>query len=695
MACGHDPPIPERLLNSHGPAMINFEEHFYDDDPSKGHPDVRTRLKDVAYFFLGNGGIQAAVQICYSGEGTPVGLLIMNPEILSKKRDSLTMDPESGLGNTMIQIISGESLQVPSSGSLEAFWIASQKVPCILVKWRGARFAVDEFFSCPKLKTPVLVREVRVTNLWDAGASCRVKTGYRKVIAEEEIFLEAGMEKRLFFLYTLKKNGQDLQLECRSQGEVEPEVIRHWESAAEVSFDVPLLNRYFHAARSQLPAAVSRTGQMDGSIWQYNREWVRDQAMVAVGLILSGQHSLAKVILHRLIAEFVNEEGDTVDSSEKRKPEEVELDQNGVLLYALKQYVLWTGDRQIVSDNWDKIKVIAGFPLRKVFYHSPSGLLANTREYWERHKAFGIRKGMEMAHQLFVSLGLSDAAALAQWIGREKESTFWEIEAKRIKQACLSDERYGLVEDGQLIKRRSIDGTVQNTIEASAGAQLPEGVPLSTSGVHLMNPDTSTALPIALGFVSADSAIAKKTMATIETLWNQAWEGGGYGRYHISSEPDSPGPWPFPSLFVARAYAEMREGEKVWKILNWLNTLPGALSGSWFENYGERLAPPFPQVGITPWTWAEMIILLVHHLVGIRPAADFLRIQPKLLPGVNKIQASLPIRNSRLLLDIHRNPACGALSVRSNCEMLRTSEMDADIAYSEDDINVIMEIPDF
>ena len=695
MACGDDPPVPERPLNTHEPAMINFKEHFYDDDPSKGHPDVRTRLKDVAYFFLGNGWIQAAVQVCPSGEGTPVGLLIMHPEILAKKRESLTMDPESGLGNTMIQIIFDESIQIPPPGSLEAFWIVSQKLPCVHVHWKGSRFSVDEFFSCPKLKKPLLVREVRVTNLWDAGASCRVKTGYRKVIAEEEIFLEAGMEKRLFFHYTLGKNGQDLELECRSQGEVEPEVIRRWESTAEISFDVPLLSRYFHAARSQLPAAISKSGRVDGSIWQYNREWVRDQAMMAMGLVLSGQHSLAKVILHRLIAEFVTGEGDTVDSSERRQPEEVELDQNGVLLYALKQYVLWTGDRKIVSDNWDRIRVIANFPLQKVFCHAPSGLLANTREYWERHRAFGIRKGMEMAHQLFVSLGLSDAAALAQWIGRKKEGTFWETEAKRIKQACLSDERYGLMEDGRLIKRRSIDGTVQDTIEASAGAQLPKGVPLSASGVHLLNPDTSSALPIAMGFVPADSAIAKNTMADLETLWNQAWEGGGYGRYHISSEPDSPGPWPFPSLFMARAYAEMGEGEKVWKILNWLNTLPDALSGSWFENYGERLAPPFPQVGITPWTWAEMIILLVYHIVGIRPAADFLRIQPKLLPGVNKIQASLPIRNSRLLLEIHRNPACEALSVRSNCLLLQRSETDADIAYSEDDINVIMEIPDF
>jgi hypothetical protein len=673
--------------------MIDFQEHFYDDDPSRGHPDVKTRLKDVAYFFLGNGWIQAAVQICPSGEGTPVGLLIMDPEILAKKRESLTMDPESGLGNTMIQIIAGKTIQFPTSSALEARWIADQKVPCVHVKWKGTQFSVDEFFYCPKQSEPVLVRQVRVKNLWDEAVSCRIKTGFCDCFAEEEIFLEAGEEKRLFFRYTLGRNAQKLHLECGSEGEVDAETFRLWEKTAEVLFKVPLLDRYFHAARSQLPAAFSKSGRVDGSIWQYNREWIRDQAIMAVGLALSGHQPLAKKILQRLMTEFVTEDGDTIDSSEKRLLEEVELDQNGLLLFALKQYVLWTGDLKFVKDNWDKIRKTANFPLQKAFCHPQSGLLANTREFWERHRAFGIQKGMELAHQLFVSVGLSDAAALARWIGQEKEGVFWESEANRIKRVCLTDERYGLVEAGQFIKRRSLDGTVQDSIQASEDARLPEGVPLSKKGAHHLNPDTSTALPVALGFVPANSVVARKTLASLEALWNQTWDSGGYGRYHVSSEPDSPGPWPFPSLFVARAYAEMQEGEKVWDVLNWLNTLSGALSGAWFEFYGERLAPPFPQVGVTPWTWAELIILLVHHIIGIHPDWNVLRIRPKLLPGIDKIQAIFPIRHSRLFLEIHRNSRHDILHVRSNCKVLEKSDKGVGLAYSDGEMNVSISIP--
>lgn len=268
--------------------MIDVKEHFYDDDPSQGHPDVRTMLKDASYFFIGNGHIQAALQIAPSGEGTPLGLLIMNPERLGKKREALTCDPEYGLENTMIRIISEKSVQTAETGNVEA------------------------------------------------------------------------------------------------------------------------------------------------------------------------------------------DDGDTIDSSEKRDPDDVELDQNGVLLFALKNYVLWTGAQEIIIKHWDKIVATADFPLSDVFCHQPSGLLANRREYWERHQVHGIVKGMELGHQLFVAIGLSAASTLARLVSRESEALRWEEEAERIKQAMLNDERYRLIDNRGFIKRRSMDGLVQEIVKPLPEAQLPE-----------------------------------------------------------------------------------------------------------------------------------------------------------------------------------------------------------------------------
>ena len=96
--------------------MINPAEHVYDDDPNRGHPDVRTRLKDVSYFFLGNGLIQAAVQWAPGGEGTPLGLLLMDPDRLRKKREALTMDADSGLERTMVGVEVGGAWHEPTAG---------------------------------------------------------------------------------------------------------------------------------------------------------------------------------------------------------------------------------------------------------------------------------------------------------------------------------------------------------------------------------------------------------------------------------------------------------------------------------------------------------------------------------------------------------------------------------------------------
>lgn len=207
-------------------------------------------------------------------------------------------------------------------------------------------------------------------------------------------------------------------------------------------------------------------------------------------------------------------------------------------------------------------------------------------------------------------------------------------------------------------------------------------------GDHFLNPDTSTALPIALGFIPPDSPLCRTTLASLEILWNQAWKGGGYGRYHASSEPDSAGAWPFPSLFVARAGVETGDFQNVWRILNWLNTVPGAKAGSWFEFYGKRLAPPFPQVGIVPWNWAELVILFIHHILGVQPQEDSLRIRPRVLPGLKHIYASFPIRGRTLELDFRKAAKGKSASFLTNSKIVKSSPGGVYIAYGDQDLRV-------
>jgi len=324
------------------------------------------------------------------------------------------------------------------------------------------------------------------------------------------------------------------------------------------------------------------------------------------------------------------------------------------LILAVKTYVDWTGDVQFVREHWKKITALAEFPLRPEFRHSESGLLHNCREYWERHAIFGIEDGMELCYQLYVSMGLFAAAHMARLIGEERQAEGWDIEAGRLKHAMLEDKRFGLVESGCFTKRRRIDGTVQEQVQVHADAGLPDWMPVTGPGPHYLNPDTCVVLPIALEFIDPTSELAARTLADVDRIWNQNWEGGGYSRYNITSEPDSPGPWPFASVFVARASLEAGQFDRTWNVLNWLSSTTGSKSGSWFEFIGPCKQPPAPQAGIIIWAWAEIVCFFVHHLLGVRPADNSLLLRPRLLPGMNDAAATFRIGEHRLRLSVRR-----------------------------------------
>jgi len=659
--------------------MIDVKEHVYEDDPNAGPPDVRTMLGNVDYFFLGNGLIQAAVQAAPGGEATPVGLLIMDPERLRKKREVLTMDGRTGLGPTMLRVVADSGTFSPRPGEFQASWAAERPIPTVRIRWRNPATAVEEFFYCPDRNEPVLVREVRVTNRRRRWARFKVATGGPGIALEKAVRLGGRGERTLFIRYRLDTAAERVAIEWANGPGVKPGAIAHARSLSRLEFGDAMLDHFFRASRCQLPAVVSRSGRLDGGVWQYNREWLRDQSVVALALTMLGERALARTIFDRLFDRFVTAEGDPVDSSEKRDPDEVELDQNGFLLYTFKDHVLWTGELDLARRHWTKIAAAAEFPLKEIFRHRPSGLLANRREFWERHRAHGIEPGLELAHQVYVSYGLGAAAVLARLLGRADEALRWDREAARLKAAALEDPRFRMSDARGFIKRRSAAGPVQETITAGPDSGLPPEAPLAGPGRHFLNPDTCAALPIAIGFVPPHSPVCRSTLASLEMLWNQTWKGGGYGRYHASSEPDSPGSWPFPSLFVARAAVEMGRFDKAWRVLNWLGAVPGAGAGTWFEFYGKRLAPPFPQVGIVPWNWAEMVILFVRHILGLQPEEGGLRVRPKLLPKLDRVSASFPFRRGRLEVNVVRTETRPGF--RSDGTILSAASGEALLAY--------------
>lgn len=668
---------------------MEIEEHFYADDPAIGHADVRTRLAGIDYFFLGNGYVQAAVQVCRSGEGTPVGLLVMHPERFGPKRAALTCDPQSGLEGTIVGIRVGDSLLTPDPAEVDAAWDEIEGIPAVRITWRAGPVAVAEWFFCPEGDEARIARRIVI----GAQDLAEGRLGLNTVLAEPQdrpLASSADGTASATLVYEVKRRGNTPWVEAHWERETEPrvEVAGYWRALGHVRTFDHELDHLFRAARCQLPSAVDHGGRMDGSIWQYNLEWVRDQAHVAEALVRLGDHSRARAMLARLLDAFVSPDGDTVDSGRRRPASDVELDQNGELLTALRTYVDWTGDLELVASRWSKVQALATFPLHERFRDMDSGLLHNRREYWERHAAHGIDDGFELMHQFFAALGLKSAAYLANALGHSEDRGDWTTAAADLRHAVLEDRRYQLIEDGHFIKRRGLNGTWQRTIQMASDFGLPKETPLLREGPHFLDPDTSSILPVAHAFIDPKSELAKNTLSHVEELWNQRWEGGGYGRYHASSEPDSPGAWPFASVFVARACVEAGNDANVWRVLRWLAESPGGVAGTWFENDGPRIAPPYPQVGIPPWTWAELITLYIHHLLGARPDLDGMTIRPHMLAGLDRMEASLRVRECRLDLSVRRAHSAAERGGRAGSEWLHWREDGVRIPLPATDLEI-------
>jgi hypothetical protein len=676
-------------------AAMEASEHYYSDDPAVGHPDVRTTLDGVDYFFLGNGHITAAIQVCASGQGTPLGLLLMSPEVFGPKRKAFSLDPRAGLTATMVQLLVGGEILVALPSQLSASWQEQDHFPVVRVVWGSANFEIFEHFYCPDCSSSRLIRTISVKNNSTQAQTLSVQTGVLADQIKRDFALAGGGEQTCFLEYRLAPEGAApaaVQLCWLEHAAFTADATNYWREVATLRCDSPALNHLYLTARNQLPATIAASGRADASYWQYNLEWARDQAMLATGLIYSGQFERARTMLKRILQELVTAEGDTVDSSRKRPPEEVELDQNGVLLHTLRTYADWTGDLKLLSEHWPRIRAIANFPLKPVFRHPEVFLLHNQREFWERHGLFGIEDGMELMYQFYPSLGLNDAAYLARLFGHEQEARAWQASSEAIKHAMLSDAKYALVHEGHFIKRRKVNGEIQTETLLREPEAFPPSIPLRQTGPHYLNPDSSAALPIALEFIDPRGELAHNTLANLEQLWNQRWDIGGYGRYHVTSEPDSPGPWPFASLFIARAYCEAGDDEKVWRILNWLMTVPGSKAGTWFEFYGPRPIPPCPQIGIVPWAWSEIIALFVHHLLGIRPEWQRLRLRPRLLRGMNRTEAALRLRNIRLEMRIERVEASQQAGLWIDGRFLPLSQAGVTLPWPEEDVLVEVKV---
>jgi hypothetical protein len=660
------------------------------------HRDYISYREGLEYYVLGNGRIQCVLQTAATAEaGTHCGLFVMSPEHFSRKASTYLYHPERGAENTRFFVTVNGRGYVPEFATSRVTWDFPDGVPTLRIEWPAGDVIVVEQLTAP-MGMPAIVRSVFLRNtgaapvtvtarallypnlmLFDEYAvdrekRCLTTRGFRVLhLASAEA--TSAADRQLSFDFgsippggdrscTLVLSSDDFWTGTApgSVSALRAKSGEFWRGTARIDTGDAGLEKLFNVSKAGIRAAVAWNGKMDGGIWQYNLEWVRDQSMVAVAAAMCGMSDpasddAAPRLLERMLERSVDTQGGTVDSSRTRTPDMMELDQNGALLHALWTHWVWTGDDSLIKKNLSKITRVGEYLQKADFVDADSGLLKNSREYWERDARYGVREGFENSYQLWSIVGFEALADMTADIGGSASaSQRWRDAARKLRGAFLTHPRQALVERGVLIKRRLPDGSVQRLFEPPNRASLPQGMPLATERESFCDPDTSCVLPIIHGIVDARGAVAKATLDAMETLWNQRWDGGGYGRYHVSSEPDSPGPWPFPSMFVARANLEAGNHDRVWRTLRWLMETQGGAGGAWWEFYGERPTPPLPPVGLVVWTWAEIVMFFIHHLVGARPQPSELILAPHLLDGLDTVRAELTLRGSRREIILRR-----------------------------------------
>jgi hypothetical protein len=313
-------------------------------------------------------------------------------------------------------------------------------------------------------------------------------------------------------------------------------------------------------------------------------------------------------------------------------------------LHLLKSYRDWTGDDSLIRQHRELLLALVERPLLPQF-RDDTGMVHNRREFWERT----FDDAYELAYQMYVILGLRDAAALAPALAAEDRIARWRSEADRIQRAMLKHPTHALVHDGHLLKRRNVTGEVADLLATYKG--FVADTPGSSESHHRLLPDATQALPIAFRLVEPQSSLARRTLDELEALWNTRWTDGGYDRYHTSSQPDQPGPWPFATCFILRAQHEARLFDRSRRSLDWLNTCQGGRAGLWFEEL-PSIRSLSKSCGLVCWTSGELALFVVRHYLGVSFDGEALVLRPALYPHSPPVKADLRFRHNRLKLDI-------------------------------------------
>ncbi len=643
------------------------------------------------YFVLRSGRAKMIVQADRADLGPAFSFMLFDSENSlqsARKEIAFNFVPEEGFISTALQVVLGGFPFTAVGHRTETHWVNPQGMPEVEAAWwaggirvterisalgdngvflrsillEGANLVGDENVELRLLLPPGSLRREGSILLQDGDGfqSCLIPLGNGPAKADEmkgqleigPITVAPGARVRVESALLVKiparpaeeTFAQAKSLVASSARQEQERTKQRWAATSLVRTQDQTIQELYDKARFGLPGMIADDGAMDAGIFEYGRQWVRDTSNTVLGAIHAGMFEVARNTLERILTRMITDQGATMIAGNFDQPDMEQFDQMGEFLGAMKAYRDWTGDDSLLREHRAKILAAIERPLQPRF-RDETGMVHNRREFWERN----FDDAYELAYQTYVVSGLRDAAEMAPALGAEAQADRWKKEADRILQAMLSHPTRALVLDGHLIKRRNLTGEVADLLPFWQGFQ-PD-VPLRTEKSHRLYPDTTMALPIALGLIGPRTPLALRTLDELEPLWNSRWSDGGYDRYNTSSQPDQPGPWPFATCFVLRAQHEAGLYDRSRRSLEWLNTVQGGRAGAWFEEISSVRSQEMTS-GLVPWTSGEIALYVIRHWLGVRFEGGRVVLRPNLYPGAPPVSADLRFRTGRLHLEI-------------------------------------------
>lgn len=658
-------------------------------DPTALGLQQRGFFRDREYFMVRSGRAQWIIQTDRADLGPAVTGYLFDADYIpyNHKHQAYSSTDAEGARRSALEVIpqkSGHAFQAYGEHTL-ARWVERDGVPTVEATWWADGVRVKELFSGMAennsirrvitltganhhgdeqytLRLRVPAGNATATNraLFVTHKACPqavVVTGDQPVKADAANgWLEIGpltlspdktVTVETFVLAQIPANTQtaeDFQKQIARAsgraGELVHATRDWWSRAARLQTDDALVREVFDNTRSVMPALVSDAGVFRVGPFMYGTEWVRDNSQFTLGLTSSGQFELARAALEHILRDMITKDGTTMIGGDFANPDAEQFDQTGELLLSLRWYVELSGDSSLVSTYREKLLALAERPLK---FRDSTGLVHNRREFWEQ----SMNDAYELSYNCYVIVGLREAAALAKPLGAEDRKDGWLKEADAMQAAMLKV----LVHDGTFIKRRDVTGEIAEHLVNVDVLRLKE-VPSVNVNHHRIHPDATMALPMALGLVAPQSALASNTLNQLEKLRDLRWSGGGYDRYDSTSEINTPGPWGIAGALILRGQHAAGQFDRSRRTLEWFRTVTGGNAGLYYEEIPLVVGYPQDAVGLVAWPSGELPYFVVRYYLGLTFANDGVVIRPQLYHNSPPVRANLRFRKGRLNLEI-------------------------------------------